>query len=71
MLGYYLIMEKDFVYYSMCGWTPAQGPTALGCLLCCYFVWLILQEILGNVGLNMRKLGGCLDSPSNKTKSSS
>lgn len=50
-------MEKEFVYSSVHGWIPAQGRTVLGCLLCCYLVLLILEEILGNVGLNARKLG--------------
>lgn len=45
------------MYSSVHDWIPAQGPTVLSYLLCCCLVLLILKEILGNVDLNVRKLG--------------
>lgn len=50
-------MEKDLVCSSVHCWVSAQEPTALGYLLCCCMVWLLLKEIPENVGLNVRKLG--------------
>lgn len=50
-------MEKDFVCSSKHGWILAEGPTVLGSLLCHYLVQLISKEIVGNIGLNVEKLG--------------
>lgn len=40
---------------SITGYQPRDPQLWGGYLLCCYLVWLLLKEILENLGLNVRK----------------